>query len=77
MIVIMDLIPITKMKINKEKWLQKKIKYEDDLTIKDIFKIMSRKNYLWLESKEDITILIDYESFEDRFIQLMYDKYLR
>ena len=73
----MDLIPITKMKINKEKWLQKKIKYEDDLTIKDIFKIMSRKNYLWLESKEDITILIDYESFEDRFIQLMYDKYLR
>ena len=73
----MDLIPITKMKINKDKWLQKKIKYEDDLTIKDILKIMSRKNYLWLESKEDITVLIDYESFEDRFIQLMYDKYLR
>jgi hypothetical protein len=38
---------------------------------------MSRKNYFWLESKEDITIIIDYESFEDRFIQLMYDKYLR
>ena len=73
----MDLIPITKMKINKDKWLQKKIKYEDDLIIKDILKIMSRKNYLWLESKEDITVLIDYESFEDRFIQLMYDKYLR
>jgi predicted transglutaminase-like protease len=73
----MDLIPITKMKINKDKWLQTKIKYEDDLTIKDILKIMSRKNYLWLESKEDITVLIDYESFEDRFIQLMYDKYLR
>jgi len=73
----MDLIPITKMKINKDKWLQTKIKYEDDLTIKDILKIMSRKNYLWLESKEDITILTDYESFEDRFIQLMYDKYLR
>ena len=73
----MDLIPITKMKINKDKWLQTKIKYEDDLTIKDILKIMSRKNYLWLESKEDITILTDYKSFEDRFIQLMYDKYLR
>jgi len=73
----MDLIPITKMKINKDKWLQTKIKYEDDLTIKDILKIMSRKNYLWLESKEDITILTDYESFEDRFIQLIYDKYLR
>jgi hypothetical protein len=73
----MDLIPITKMKINKDKWLQKKIKYEDDLIIKDILKIMSRKNYLWLESKEDITILTDYKSFEDRFIQLMYDKYLR
>ena len=73
----MDLIPITKMKINKDKWLQTKIKYEDDLTIKDILKIMSRKNYLWLGSKEDITILTDYKSFEDRFIQLMYDKYLR
>ena len=73
----MDLIPITKMKINKDKWLQKKIKYEEDLIIKDILKIMSRKNYLWLESKEDITILTDYKSFEDRFIQLMYDKYLR
>lgn len=73
----MDLIPITKMKINKDRWLQKKIKYEDNLTVKDILKIMSRKNYLWLESKEDITITIDYESFEDRFIQLMYDKYLR
>ena len=65
------------MKINKDRWLQKKIKYEDNLTVKDILKIMSRKNYLWLESKEDITITIDYESFEDRFIQLMYDKYLR
>ena len=73
----MDLIPITKMKINKDRWLQQKIKYEDNLTVKDILKIMSRKNYLWLESKEDITITIDYESFEDRFIQLMYDKYLR
>jgi hypothetical protein len=73
----MDLIPITKMKINKDKWLQKKIKYEDNFTIKDTLKIMSRKNYFWLESKEDITIIIDYESFEDRFIQLMYDKYLR
>ena len=73
----MDLIPITKMKINKDKWLQKKIKYEEDLIIKDILKIMSRKNYYWLESKEDITILTDYKSFEDRFIQLMYDKYLR
>jgi hypothetical protein len=73
----MDLIPITKMKINKDKWLQKKIKYEDNFTIKDTLKIMSRKNYYWLESKEDITIIIDYESFEDKFIQLMYEKYLR
>ena len=70
-------IPITKVKIDKDRWLQQKIKYEDNLTIKDILKIMSRKNYLWLESKEDITITIDYESFEDRFIQLIYDKYLR
>ena len=73
----MDIIPITKMKINKDKWLQQEIKYEDNLTIKDTLRIMSQKNYFWLESKEDITIIIDYESFEDRFIQLMYDKYLR
>ena len=73
----MDLIPITKIKINMDQWLQKKIKYEDNITIKDIIKIMSRKHYTWLESNDEINIIIDYESFENKFILLMYDKYLR
>lgn len=73
----MDIIPITKLKINKDKWLRQKIKYEDNLTVKDTLKIMSRKNYQWLKLNEDIDIIIDYQSFEDKFIQLIYDKYLR
>ena len=73
----MDLIPITKIKINIDKWLQQKIKYEDNITIKDIIKIMSRKHYTWLEQNHEINIIIDYQSFETKFILLMYNKYLR
>ena len=33
------MIPITKIKISKEDWLNKPIKYEEDLTNRDIIEI--------------------------------------
>ena len=73
----MDLIPITKLKISKEKWLNTKIQYEDNLNIKNVLEIMSRKTYSWIKSKNDIEILMDYDSFQSEFINLMYNKYVR
>tara|TARA_B100000686_G_C15940098_1_gene548383 strand:+ start:234 stop:455 length:222 start_codon:yes stop_codon:yes gene_type:complete len=73
----MDLIPITKLKISKEKWLNTKIQYEDNLNIQNVLEIMSRKTYSWIKSKNDIEILMDYDSFQSEFINLMYNKYVR
>ena len=38
-------LPITKMKVSKDRWLMTKIKYEEDLTIKDILQDMMNKTY--------------------------------
>ena len=73
----MDLIPITKLKISKEKWLNTKIQYEDNYKIQNVLEIMSRKTYSWIKSKNDIEILMDYDSFQSEFINLMYNKYVR
>ncbi len=32
----MDFIPINRLKISKDKWLQQKIKYEEELKVEDI-----------------------------------------
>ena len=77
MIVIMDLIPITKIKIDKQKWLDTKIKYEDNKNIKEVLQEMSFHTYSWMNNQAEFNIIIDYESFEGKYIQLMYDKYLR
>lgn len=71
-----NLIPITKLKINKDKWLNTSIRYENDMYIKDIIEIMCQKTYQWILSKDDLTIITDYETFQENFIDLMYDKYL-
>jgi len=73
----MDLIPITKIKIDKQKWLETKIKYEDNKTIKEVLQEMSLQIYHWMNDKEDLNIITDFETFKSNFIQLMYDKYLR
>ena len=73
----MDLIPITKLKISKEKWLNTKIQYEDNYKLQNVLEIMSRKTYSWIKSKTDIEILMDYDSFQSEFINLMYNKYVR
>ena len=72
----MDLIPITKLKISKGRWLNTPIQYEDNLFIKDIVIILSQKTYSWIKSKNDIESLKDYDSFNEEFINLLYTKYV-
>ena len=67
-------LPITKMKVPKDKWLMTKIKYEEDLTIKDILQDMMNKTYEWINYKDDLDNVSDYDSFKNNFIQLFYDK---
>lgn len=72
----MDPIPITKIKISKDKWLNTLIKYEKDYYIKDVLEIMCQRTYNWIYSKKDLELITDYDSFKDEFINLMYIKYL-
>lgn len=67
------LVPITKMSIPIDKWLNTKIKYEDELTIKDILEDMNDKTYEWIIDKDDLSLVTDYDSFKNDFISLMYD----
>ena len=73
----LDLVPITKLKISKEEWLQTPLKYDEEVVLQDIVEEMCDKTYSWLTSKEDIDILSDYSSFKADFINLLYDKYVR
>jgi len=73
---IMDLIPITKIKIEKQKWLETKIKYEDNKNIKEVLEEMSLNIYNWSYNQEEFNTIIDYETFKNNFINLVYDKYL-
>ena len=66
-------LPITKTKIPIDKWLNKKIKYEENLTVKDILEDMSTKTYEWIIDKDDLALVTDYDSFKNDFIYLMYD----
>ena len=73
----MDLIPITRIKISKERWLNTPIKYDNELKVKDIIEEMSEKSYNWILSKEDLEVLTDYDTFKNEFINFLYDKYLK
>jgi len=73
---IMDLVPITKIKIEKQKWLETKIKYEDNKNIKEVLEEMSFNIYTWLNNQEEFITIVDYESLNDNFINLVYHKYL-
>ena len=69
----MDLVPITKIKISKDRWLNTPIQYEDDLFIRDIVDILCTKVYNWINSKSDFYLVMDYDSFKIQFIQFIYD----
>lgn len=71
------LVPITKMRIPIDKWLNTKVKYEENLTIKDILEDMVDKTYEWIIDKDDLALVTDYDSFKNDFIHLMYDYEVR
>ena len=54
-------------------WLNQKIKYEENLTVKDILEDMSTKTYEWIIYQDDLALVTDYDSFKNDFIHLMYD----
>ena len=70
-----NLVPITKVKIPKERWLSQKIKYETDITVRDILEDMTTKSYEWISDKNDLEHVQDYDSFKTDFINFLYDKY--
>lgn len=72
----MDIQPITKIKISKEKWLNQKVKYEDNTINKDLIEEMSLQTYEWINSKNDFHVIKDFDSFKSEFINLLYNKYL-
>ena len=52
-----NLVPITKLKMSKEVWLQKKLKYDNILTISDIIEQMCERTYAWISLKDDLDIV--------------------
>jgi len=68
-------LPIIRLKITKEKWLNIPIKYEEDIKVKDIVEDMAYKSYEWINQKSDLDVVTDYDTFKKDFINLLYDKY--
>lgn len=68
-------IIVTHNKKTKEKWLSKKIKYEDNFTNNDIIKEMFREIDIWLSINYDLELIDHKEDFKLKFINLLYDKY--
>tara|TARA_Y100001970_G_C13922024_1_gene693919 strand:- start:122 stop:619 length:498 start_codon:yes stop_codon:yes gene_type:complete len=73
---LMNLVPITELKIDKTKWLNTKIKYESSLNIEDLLNDMCENILNWLYNLEDYTIITDEESFKRQFKNMIYEKYL-
>ena len=68
-------IPVTKMKLSKDKWLKTPVKYDNNLVVKDIIEEMCEKTYQWIDSKSDLDCISDYDTFKIQFINFLYDKY--
>ena len=71
-----SLIPITKIDISKEHWLNTSIKYETNFTINNILCKLAYETYSLMNNLEDYNIIIDYNSFIDSFINMIYTTYL-
>ena len=72
----MSLIPVTQIKITKERWLNTRIQYEEDMYVRDVVDMLCTKVYGWIHPKQDFFLTMDYESFKEKFIQFVYEKYL-
>ena len=67
----MDLIPITQMFIDKEKWLSKKIKYEEDIYYNDIINDINEMIINWILKQDDLEIITDSESIKNDLIKIL------
>tara|TARA_Y100000389_G_C17068808_1_gene320955 strand:+ start:219 stop:437 length:219 start_codon:yes stop_codon:yes gene_type:complete len=72
----MNLVPITKIKIDRQKWLNTKVKYEDDLVLEDILNDMCENILDWINSLEEYELNTDSETFYKNLKNLIYEKYL-
>ena len=71
----MDPIPITKIKISFNDWLNLPIKYEDNIFLKDILLDISQKTYQWILNQDELNHISDFNDFHNNFLQMMYNKY--
>lgn len=72
----LDLIPITEIKIDKNKWLNSKIKYETDVTIEDLLNDMYKNIIGWLYNLNEYILITDEYSFNNSFKDMIYTEYL-
>lgn len=70
----MDLIPITQMLIDKDKWLSKKIKYEEDIATNDIINDIIDMIIKWILEKDDLIITSDSEHIKQDIIMKLLPK---
>lgn len=73
---LINLVPITELKIDKNQWLNTKIKYEFSLKIEDLLNDMCENILNWLYNLEEYTIITDEDSFKGQFKNMIYEKYL-
>jgi hypothetical protein len=66
----MDPIPITKIKMNKHKWLTTKIKYDDELLYNDIICDISHIIHQWILDKDDLILHEEYPVLQQHIINL-------
>ena len=70
----MDLIPITQMLIDKDKWLSKKIKYETDIINNDIINDITDLIIEWILDKDDLEIISTPEDIKQSLIMKLLPK---
>lgn len=63
-------IPIAKIKMNKEKWLSTKIKYDDKLLYNDIMYDISHIIHEWILDKDDLILREEYSVLQQHIINL-------
>ena len=70
-------VPITRLKIKKDRWLMEPVKYESDRVKQDIIEEMCQSTWIWINSRSDLEPITDYDTFRSDFINLIYDKYIK
>ena len=59
------------MLIDKDKWLSKKIKYEEDIYYNDIVNDINEMIINWILKQDDLEIITDPESIKNDLIKIL------